>query len=114
MVSEWISGCKWLIFRAVALFTPARNACQDRREPAQERASAKKTRQGLRFRHLWIGSEYRPSSEMLQIHWLIRAFQFHRTGDRPYAERSSRQAGAQIPPPPAGGHAPGGNRAFVY
>src|ERR1017187_2499116 len=113
MVSEWISGCKWLIFRAVALFTPARNACQDRREPAQERASAKKQRQGLRFRHLWIGSEYRPSSEMLQIHWLIRAFQFHRTGDRPYAERSSRQAGEQILPQQVGRQTYGDIRTFV-
>src|SRR5450631_4010818 len=98
MVSEWISGCKWLIFRAVALFTPARNARQNGRQPAQQRASPKKQPEGLRFRHLRIDSKWRHSSETLQIHWLIRALQFHRTGYRPHAEWSSRQAGEQILP----------------
>src|ERR1017187_8621866 len=113
MVSEWISGCKWLIFRAVGLFTPARNACQERREPAQERASPKKQRKGLRFRHLRIDSKWRLPSDTLQIQWRIRAFQLHRRGYRPHAERSSRQAGEQILPQPIGRQAYGHIRTLV-
>src|ERR1035438_3470003 len=114
MVSEWISGCKWLIFRAVGLFAPARNARQNRREPAQERASPKKEPKGLGFRHLRIGRKYRRWSEMRQIHWLIRAFQFYRTGYRPHAERSSREASEQILPHQGGCQAYGDIRTFVH
>src|ERR1035438_4282388 len=111
MVSEWISGCKWLIFRAVALFTPARNAGQERREPAQERASPKKQPKGLRFRHRRIG-RWPHYSEALQIQWFIRALQLHRSGDRPHAERSSRQAGEQVLPQQIGRQAYGHIRTF--
>src|ERR1019366_2155087 len=113
MVSEWVSGCKWLIFRAVDLFTPARNARQNRREPAQQRTSPKKQPKGLWFRHLSIGRKYRRSSKMLRIRWLIRAFHFHRTGYRPHAERSSRQAGEQILPQEVGRQAYGHIRTFI-